>query len=118
MLAPRRFPASSDNSPISPGVPLLNITEREGTGFSNYNALWVTASKRLSKGFQFNASYTFSKSTDYGSQSSQGVTLQDSNNIRGDHGLSDYDNRHRFVINGRYELPSTNNQLVGGCHTF
>ena len=114
LVATRPFPALSATSPIAPGVPLLNITEREGTGISNYNALWVTASKRLSKGLQFNASYTFSKSTDYGSQSSQGVTLQDSNNIRGDHGLSDYDARHRFVISGLYELPFSKNQLVSG----
>src|SRR5438552_4462415 len=110
----RPFPTLSATSPIYRGVPLLNITEREGTGISNYNALWVTATKRLSKGLQFNASYTFSKSTDYGSQSSQGVTLQDSNNIRGDHGLSDFDARHRFVVSGLYELPFSKNQLVEG----
>ena len=95
----------SPTSPIAPGVPLQNITFRESTGNSSYNALWVTATKRLSHGLQFNASYTFSKSIDYNSQSSQGVTLQDSNNIKGDRGLSDFDARHRFVISGLYELP-------------
>ena len=100
--------------PILPNTPLLNITFREGTGNSSYNALWVTATKRLSSGFQFNASYTFSKSIDYNSQSSQGVTVQDSYNLRGDRGLSDYDARHRFVVNGIYELPFDRNQLVGG----
>ncbi len=114
LVSTRPFPALSLSSPISPGTPLLNITEREGTGISNYNALWVTASKRLSKGFQFNASYTFSKSTDYGSQSSRRVTLQDCNNNRGDHGLSDFDARHRVVFSGIYELPFRKNQLVGG----
>jgi outer membrane receptor protein involved in Fe transport len=114
LVATRPFAALSASSPISPGVPLLNITTREGTGISNYNALWVTATKRLSKGLQFNASYTFSKSTDYGSQSSQGVTLQDSNNILGDLGPSDYDARHRFVFSGLYELPFSKNQIVGG----
>src|SRR6267378_4351395 len=114
LVSTRPFPALSASSPIAPGVPLLNITEREGTGNSSYNALWVTANKRLSKGLQFNASYTFSKSIDYNSQSSQGVTLQDSNNIRGDRGLSDFDARHRFVISGLYELPFSKNQLVGG----
>jgi len=110
----RPFPALSATSPIAPGVPLQNITFREATGNSSYNALWVTANKRLSNGFQFNASYTFSKSIDYNSQSSQGVTLQDSNNIRGDRGLSDFDARHRFVINGLYELPFHGNELVSG----
>jgi hypothetical protein len=63
---------------------------------------------------QFNASYTWSKSIDYNSQSSQGVTVQDSYNLRGDRGLSDFDVRHRFVISGLYELPFKGNQLKEG----
>ncbi|HEY6804229.1 MAG TPA: carboxypeptidase regulatory-like domain-containing protein [Pyrinomonadaceae bacterium] len=110
----RPFPALSPGSPIAPNVPLLNITFREGTGISSYNALWVTANKRLGRGLQFNSSYTFSKSIDYNSQSSQGVTLQDSYNLRGDRGLSDFDARHRFVVSGLYELPFTGNQLKEG----
>ncbi|HEX5833040.1 MAG TPA: carboxypeptidase regulatory-like domain-containing protein [Pyrinomonadaceae bacterium] len=110
----RPFPTLSPTSPIRPGAPLLNITFREGTSNSNYNALWLTATKRMSKGLQFNASYTFSKSIDYNSQSSQGVTVQDSYNLRGDRGLSDFDARHRFVVSGLYELPFSGNQLKEG----
>ncbi len=36
----------------------------EGTGNSSYNALWVTATRRLANNLQFNASYTWSKSLD------------------------------------------------------
>src|SRR5881394_3790547 len=114
LVAVRPFPSLSLTSPIAPGVPLQNITNREGTGNSSYNALWVTATKRLSHGLQFNASYTFSKSLDINSQSGQGVTFQDSNNLRGDRGLSDFDARHRFVISGLYELPFKKNELVSG----
>jgi outer membrane receptor protein involved in Fe transport len=110
----RPYPALSPNSQILPSTPIGNITEREGTGNSSYNALWVTAIKRLSRGLQFNASYTWSKSIDYNSQSSQGVTVQDSYNLRGDRGLSDFDARHRFVINMIYELPFSGNALVEG----
>jgi hypothetical protein len=110
----RPFATLSATSPILPGTALGNIIEREGTGNSNYNALWVTAIKRLSRGLQFNASYTFSKSIDYNSQSSQGVTVQDSYNLRGDRGLSDFDARHRFVISAIYELPFKGNRLVEG----
>jgi hypothetical protein len=95
-------------------VPLLNITFREGTGNSNYNALWVTANKRMARGLQLNASYTYSKSIDYNSQSSQGVTLQDSFNLLGDRGLSYFDARHRFVVSALYELPFSGNQLKEG----
>ncbi|HXM36247.1 MAG TPA: hypothetical protein VN920_13730, partial [Pyrinomonadaceae bacterium] len=110
----RPFGTLSASSPILPGSPLANITFREGTGNSSYNALWVTATKRMSKGLQFNGSYAWSKSIDYNSQSSQGVTLQNSYNLRGDRGLSDFDARHRFVLSGLYELPFHRNQLVGG----
>ena len=110
----RPFPALSPSSPIGAKVPLQNITFREGTGNSTYNALWVTANKRMGKGLQFNASYTFSKSIDLNSQSSQGVTVQDSYNLRNDRGLSDFDVRHRFVISGLYELPFKGNQFKEG----
>jgi Carboxypeptidase regulatory-like domain len=110
----RPFTALSASSPIAPGVALANITEREGTGNSSYNALWLTAQKRLSRGLQFNTSYTLSKSIDYNSQSSQGVTVQDSYNLRGDRGPSDFDARHRLVFSGLYELPFHGNRLVEG----
>jgi outer membrane receptor protein involved in Fe transport len=110
----RPMPNVSASSPIRPGAPLLNIIQIEGTGNSSYNALWATATKRLSRGLQFNASYTFSKSIDYNSLNSQGVVIQDSYNVRDSRGLSDYDARHRFVISGLYELPFRGNQLVEG----
>ncbi len=90
------------------------ITEQASVGQSNYNALWVTAKKRFSRGLQFNASYTFSKSIDFNSLSSQGITLQDSRNPRNNRGLSDFDARHRFVISYLYELPFHGNRLVEG----
>ena len=65
-------------------------------------------------GFQFNASYTFSKSLDYTSQNGQGIVIQNSLNPAGDKGLSDYDARNRFVMNFIYDLPFKGNRLVDG----
>jgi len=110
----RPYPALSTASPILPGTPLGNITQAEGTGNSSYNALWVSANKRLSRGLQFSASYTWSKSLDYNSLSSQGVVVQNSYDLRGDRGLSDFDARHRFVLSAIYELPFQGNRLVTG----
>jgi hypothetical protein len=116
----RPFPRLSASSPVlirdSSGNPaaLGNILENDSAANSSYNALWLTANKRLSRGLQFNASYTFSKSIDYNSLNSQGVVVQDSFNIRGSRGLSDFDARHRFVINWLYELPFKGNRLVEG----
>jgi hypothetical protein len=110
----RPIPTVSASSEIRPGASLNNIVQIEGTGNSSYNALWLTANKRLSRGLQFNASYTFSKSIDYNSLNSQGVVIQDSYNLRGSRGLSDFDARHRFVISGLYELPFRGNLFVEG----
>lgn len=110
----RPFPSVSSASAIRPNAPLNNIVQIEGTGNSSYNALWLTATKRLSRGIQFNASYTFSKSIDYNSLNSQGIVVQDSYNLRDSRGLSDFDARHRFVISGLYELPFRGNKLVEG----
>ncbi|HKQ74562.1 MAG TPA: TonB-dependent receptor [Blastocatellia bacterium] len=110
----RPFPSIPASSAILPGAAVGNVTEITSAGNSNYNALWVSATKRLSRGFQFNGSYTLSKSIDYNSLNSQGVVVQDSFNLRGDRGLSDFDARHRFVVNWIYELPFKGNRVVEG----
>jgi len=110
----RPYAALSMTSPILPGVALGNITQVESSGISNYNALWVSANKRLTSGLQFNASYTWSKSIDYNSLSSQGIVVQNSNDLRGDRGLSDFDARNRFVLSALYELPFKRNQILEG----
>jgi hypothetical protein len=42
------------------------------------------------------------------------VVLQDSFNIDGDYAYSDYDARHRFVLNGIWDLPFKGNQFKEG----
>ena len=110
----RPFLRLSPSDPFAPNALLNNITQIEGTGNSSYNALWLTANKRLSRGFQFNASYTFSKSIDYNSLNSQGVIVQNSYDLANSRGLSDFNARHRFVFSGIYEAPFHGNQLVEG----
>jgi len=110
----RPYAALSPSSSIMPGQPVGNITKIESTGNSSYNALWITANRRMTRGLQFNASYTWSKSLDFNSLSSGGVVAQNSYNLPGDRGLSDFDARHRFVINAIYELPFKRNRLVAG----
>jgi len=110
----RPFPSLSSSDPFRPNATLNNVVQIEGTGNSSYNALWLTATKRLSRGFQFNTSYTFSKSIDYNSLNSQGVIVQDSYNLRNSRGLSDFDARHRFVFSGIYEVPFHGSRLKEG----
>jgi carboxypeptidase family protein/TonB-dependent receptor-like protein len=110
----RPFPALSPSSPIRPGAPLGNITQVESAGFSRYHAVWVSATKRLSGGLTFDASYTWSKSLDTNSLNSSGFAIQDSHDIPDEYGLSDFDARQRFVISATYELPFAGHALTRG----
>jgi hypothetical protein len=110
----RPYPKLSLNSLIDPGLPLSNITVSESDGNSSYNAIWVTAEKRFASGLQFSASESWSKSIDENSRNYQGVVIQNSLNIAGDRGLSDFNAKSRFVISGIYDLPFTGNRLKEG----
>jgi hypothetical protein len=128
---PRPFNALSTSSPVYPTTPtpgttsapcpalpapcaLGNITDTLSNGTSNYNALWVTIQKHLSHGLQLDGNYTWSKALDETSQNTQGVVVQNSFNLGGDYGPSDYDARHHFVISAIYDLPFKGNRVVEG----
>ena len=55
---------------FSPESALGNITQVESSGFSNYDAAWMSLTKRLSRGLQLETSYTWSKSLDTNSLNS------------------------------------------------
>jgi hypothetical protein len=110
----RPYPTLSTSSPIDPGLPLANIIVQESVGNSSYQALWLDLKKRFSHGLQFDTNYSWSKSIDENSQNNQGLVIQNSYNVRGDRGLSDFDARNRFVVSGIYELPFNQNLLVSG----
>ena len=111
-VKPYQFLSSS--SPIDPGLPLGNVLVYESDGNSSYHAMWLTLTKQLAKGLQYNVSYSLSKSIDENSRNHQGLVVQDSYNISGDRGLSDFDVRNRIVISGVYQLPFKRNRLVDG----
>jgi hypothetical protein len=110
----RPFAALSPSSPIRPNAPLGNITQVESSGYSNYHALWGAIRKRLNRGLQLDASYTWSKSLDTNSLNSSGFAVQDSYDIPNQYGLSDFDARHRLVLSAMYELPFTGHALARG----
>jgi hypothetical protein len=110
----RPYPVLSPSSPILPGAALGNIVQVDSAGNSSYHALWLSVYRRLSRGLQFRAAYTWAKSLDYNSLSSQGVVVQDSYNLRGDRGLSDFDVRNRVVVSALFELPFRRNVFLTG----
>lgn len=98
------------------------------SGYGNYNAGSVKATRRFSKGLNVVASYTLSKSLDDTSgirnQGNDNLYPQDSECISCEYGRSAFDVKNRFVGSAFYQLPigpgqplSTNKvvgALVGG----
>ncbi len=120
----RPFPTLPLSSPVLPSqcvapfpaCPLNNIMQEASIANSNYNALWVTLTQHVWQGLEFLASYSYSKSLDYDSQSTinEPIMVQNAYNPRGDYGLSEFDSRNRFVLSGIYSLPFKGNRLVAG----
>jgi hypothetical protein len=79
---------------------------------SNYNSLQTSLTKRFSRGLQFLASYTWSKSIDdiSGAPTNEFVAIAgDQQNRAANRAISDFDRRHRFVFSGIYDLPKLYN---------
>jgi hypothetical protein len=85
-----------------PGFSLIFLYEQSGS--SSYNALQVRMEKRFSRGFAFRSAYTWGHAID--DRPGQGAGLpQNSFDLRADRGNADFDQRHRWVASGSYELP-------------
>jgi hypothetical protein len=110
-----------DSTGATVNVPNPNVGQIVSTywgGDSSYHALTAQFTKRMSHGFQFGASYTWSKSIDTGSSS----TLSDNftNSIINLHqycdacrrAVSDFNVPHVLVVNYVWDLPSPK---VGGA---
>ena len=110
----RPFAAIAATSAIASGAVLGNITEVTSLGFSNYDAAWISISRRDARGLQLEASYTLSKSLDTNSLNSLGFAVQDASDIAAEYGPSDFDARHRFVLSATYALPFTGNVVTRG----
>ncbi len=116
-------------------VPVLGFNVPEAlilrsNGESSYNGAQFSLTQRLSRGLQFNAAYTWSKSidtssTDPGSTAGSGkpdvpntgfVVQGDLRNLDANRAVSDFDRTHRFSLNFVYDLPtfgSTSNFAKG-----
>lgn len=75
---------------------------------SNYHALQLTFSKRLSSGLMIDGNYTWAKNIE------EGLNHQNSYDIRSSRGLADIDIAHRFVVSYLYELPFGKGRKFGG----
>jgi len=118
--------ASNCNPVFDTGIDLFR-----STGKSIYHSLQAHFEKRVTRGLQFQASYTWAHSIDIASNANLGPTqnnsdFRDFRHPEAEKGNSDFDVRHRFVANLLYELPMGHgkslfgdaqgvwNQIVGG----
>ena len=90
--------------------PFFNNVNQRGTLFlnQNYNALQVKAEKRLTQGFTFLSSFTWSHNIDYGSENlTQGTTAQQryTYNQSIERSNANLDRRLAYVLSTVYELP-------------
>jgi hypothetical protein len=104
-----------------PGIRPDALREMESEGSSWYNGLEMSLTKRLSHGFQFLASYTFSKTLDTDGSDIDAVSsanarpLGDQNSPRQRWGRASSDRTQRFVFSGTWSLPSPS---AGLRHVF
>jgi hypothetical protein len=106
-------PSKNPNAPTAPRRPIPAIDnaifQLRPDGNSEYNGLQVRAEHRFSHGLSLLMTYTYGHSLD----NSSSVNLQSRNfsdfrwsaHPEWEHGNSDFDVRHRFVLSYVYELP-------------
>jgi outer membrane receptor protein involved in Fe transport len=82
---------------------------RDTGGMSWYNGLQVSSKKRMSKGLQFEGSYTWSKTIDVGDE-----TVQNFHDLLSDRIIASTDATHRLVMSYIYELPFGRGRRWGG----
>jgi hypothetical protein len=81
------------------------------SGINNYNGAFVDVNRRFRSGLGLRSNYTFGRSLDNqsaitGTQAGGQIgVVMDTDDRRRDYGLSAFDVRHRFSLNGMYELP-------------
>jgi Carboxypeptidase regulatory-like domain/TonB dependent receptor-like, beta-barrel len=111
-LLPRR-PVHTCNTSVlpncDPSVFDTTITTFRSNAFSNYHSLQARLQKRLTRGLQFEASYTYSHALDDASSANLGSfatgDFRDQRFPQLEYGNADFDIRHRFVLSYMYELP-------------
>jgi hypothetical protein len=86
------------------------------SGAANYNALLLSAEKRMGNGLQFKGAYTWSKNlTKNGSRTTGNVgQVQDPFNLSNENSFSSDHLPHRFTGNFIYELPFGRGKAIGG----
>jgi hypothetical protein len=98
--------------PVTTQLGMLSFVTPQG--WSNYNAMTLSAEKRFSQGFSILANYTWSRALGVAPSIVEGintVAVQNINNLAMQYGPLEFDVHSRFVVSYQYELP-----FGRGCH--
>ena len=95
---------------VTGNTALFEPTLVKSIGNATYNGLQMMFHKRFGNGIDFQASYTWSHAIDDANDPFQApggdrTFPRDSFDLREDRGSSDYDLRHRLIVNWVYEFP-------------
>jgi len=91
---------------LRPMIGYTNIDFREWASSSNYHALQVNATRRLSGGLQFGAAWTWSKALNFNDDDTANVSTLVPVRIW-NYGLASFDRTHVLKINWLWDAPST-----------
>jgi hypothetical protein len=98
------------NSPLANNS-VWNSTHWSSQGISSYHGLEADLNRRLARGLQFRAAYTFSKTLDDGDNMNTSVATNSPAFVanplqpKSDYGRASFDVRHAGVIQATYDLP-------------
>jgi hypothetical protein len=120
---PIRGVTSNTLANIGPRVPVEGVAPDsfqlvESAGSSWYNGLEASLNKQLSKGLQFLASYTFSKTLDSdgsninGTSAGNSITRGDQNSAAQRWGRASFDRTNRFIVSAVYAFSSPSEGLA------
>jgi len=101
---------------IDPSISQKIVHSSEGN--SIYYGMTSSLLKQFSEGFQFRASYTYSKAIDDVLDFSGASTPYLPTRRRVDRGRSGYDLRHSFVLSGTYQTPFNGSEGTWVARTF
>jgi hypothetical protein len=79
------------------------IYQLKDNASSTYHGFTFSLNRRLAEEFEYAVNYTFSKAIDDASDFNE--QPQNPYDLRADRGLSSYDQKHRLVVNGTFDLP-------------
>lgn len=87
-----------------------NLYESSANSF--YNAGTFALRRRFSRNVSINAHYTFSKTIDEVTDFNSDFSAQNPLNLRADRALSSFDQRHRLVLSGVFQVPKYGDSLA------